>query len=53
MFVSGKLYGEMQATAPTGCRFTYEPMSAPGASGVAATTDGGSGIPRFLPASRA
>jgi hypothetical protein len=47
------LYGEMQATAPAGWRFTYAPMSAPGASGVDATGDGGRAIPRFLPASRA
>ena len=30
MLVSGKLYGEMHATAPTGCRLTYAPMSAAG-----------------------
>src|SRR5262245_2041724 len=45
--VSGKLYGEMHATAPAGWRFTYAPIRAPGASGVEATGDGGSGIPRF------
>src|SRR3954452_23008534 len=50
--VSGKLYGEMHATAPTGSRLTCAPMSAPGASGVLRTGDGGSAIPMSLPASR-
>ncbi len=53
MFVSGKLYGEMHATAPTGWRFTYAPMSPPGASGVACTGWGGMGMPMLFVASRA
>ena len=53
MFVSGKLYGEMHATAPTGWRCTYAPMSAPGASGVDATGDGGNARSKSSPASRA
>ncbi len=36
MFVVGKLYGEMQATTPTGTRLTTPPMRAPAASGVEA-----------------
>src|SRR6476646_11669596 len=37
MLVSGKLYGEMHATAPTGWRLTYAPISPPVASGRAHT----------------
>ena len=35
MFVSGKLYDAMHATAPTGWRCTTAPMRPPGANGVA------------------
>ena len=53
MLVSGKLYGEMHATAPTGWRLTYAPMRPPGASGVACTGWGGMGMPMLFVASRA
>ena len=53
MLMSGKLYGEMHATAPTGWRFTNAPMSPPGASGVAGIACGGSGMPMVFVASRA
>ena len=53
MLTSGKLYGEMHATTPTGWRSPSPPMSPPGASGVEGITDGGSGIERSSSAPRA
>ena len=53
MFTNGKLYGEMQATTPTGWRFTTAPTSPPGASGVDGATWGGTGIERSVVAMRA
>ena len=53
MFTSGKLYGEMQATTPTGCRSPRPPMRPPAASGVDGITEGGSGIDRSWLAPRA
>ena len=43
----------MQATTPTGRRSTTAPMSPPGASGVAGTSDGGSGTDSCSTAPRA
>src|SRR5881397_2934188 len=43
MLVSGKLYGVMHATTPTGCRAASPPMSPPLASAVLPMTLGGSG----------
>ena len=40
MFTSGKLYGVMHATTPTGWRFTTPPIRPPAASGVVGITDG-------------
>jgi hypothetical protein len=51
MFTSGKLYGEMHATTPTGGRLTTAPTSPPGASGVGGATWGGNGIDRSVVAS--
>src|SRR5688572_32158106 len=42
MLTSGKLYGVMQATTPTGARLTMLLMSPPAARGVAAVANGGS-----------
>ena len=42
MLVSGKLYGAMHATTPTGWRITCPPIRPPGASGVVGMIDGGS-----------
>jgi len=52
MFTSGKLYGEMQATTPTGWRRPSPPMRPPAARGVEGITDGGSGIDRSCIAPR-
>ena len=53
MLTSGKLYGEMQATTPTGCRFTTAPMRPPTASGVVGATCGWHGIEMSVAAIRA
>ncbi len=42
MLTSGKLYGEMHATTPTGWRNTCPPITPPAASGVVGMIDGAS-----------
>ncbi len=44
MFTTGKLYGVIAATAPTGWRRAIAPMSPPGASAVPGISMGGNGI---------
>src|SRR5687768_15935246 len=44
MLTSGKLYGVMQATTPTGARFTMLLMSPPAARGGAAVANGASAM---------
>ena len=44
MFTTGKLYGVIAATAPTGWRRAIAPIRPPGASAVAGISIGGNGI---------
>ena len=53
MLTMGKLYEVMQATTPSGWRFTMPPMIPPGASGVAWAGWGRSGVCRTPRGSRA